>query len=124
MDISLHFGLIYLHNKWLSYTLNQSLYIHSLYCRWRRSNLIETYKIISNQYLTNPDNIFTRASGGTIRGHTFKLSKPRVSTTIRQHFFNSRVINHWDNLPQDIVSAINPHQPSNLKLDLIGHGHS
>ena len=36
------------------------LQLHSLYCRWQRSDLIETYKIINNQYLTNPDNIFTR----------------------------------------------------------------
>ena len=59
------------------------LQLHSLYCRWQRSDLIETYKIINNQYLTNPDNIFTRPSGGTTRGHTFKLFKPRVNTTIR-----------------------------------------
>ena len=79
--------------------------VHSLYCRWQLSDLIETYKIINNQYLTNLDIIFTRASGGTTRGHTFKLFKPRVNTTIRQHFFNSRVINYWNNLPQDIVST-------------------
>ena len=48
------------------------LQLHSLYCRWQRSDLIETYKIINNQYLTNLDNIFTRASGGTTRGHTLE----------------------------------------------------
>ena len=83
--------------------LNQ-LQLHSLYCRWQRRDLIETYKII-NQYVTNPDDIFTRTSGGTIRGHTIKLFKPRVNTAMRQYFFISRVINYWNNLPQDVVSA-------------------
>ena len=84
--------------------LNQ-LQLHSLYCRRQRSDLIEVYKIMNNQYLTNPDNIFTRAPGSTTRGHTLKLFKPRVNTTVRQHFFNSRVITYWNNLPQDVISA-------------------
>ena len=84
--------------------LNQ-LQLHSLYCRWQRSDLIEVYKIMNNQYLTNPDNIFTRAPGSTTRGHTLKLFKPRVNTAVRQHFFNSRVINYWNNLSQDVVPA-------------------
>ena len=86
------------------FRLNQ-LQLHSLYCRRQRSDLIEVYKIMNNQYLTNPDNIFTRAPGSTTRGHTLKLFKPRVNTTVRQHFFNSRVITYWNNLPQDVISA-------------------
>ena len=74
-------------------SLNQ-LQLHSFYCRRQRSDLIEVYKIMNNQY---PINIFTRISGSTTRGHTSKLFKPRVNTTIRQHFFNSRVINIWNN---------------------------
>ena len=55
---------------------------------------------MNNQYLTNPDNIFTRAPKSTTRGHTSKLFKLRVNTTVRQHFFN-----YWNNLPQDAVST-------------------
>ena len=84
--------------------LNQ-LQLQSLYCRRQRSDLIEVYKIINNQYPINADNIFTRVSGSITRGHTSKLFKPRVNTTVRQHFLNSRVINIWNNLPQDVVSA-------------------
>ena len=81
------------------------LRLHSLYCRRQRSNLIEAYKIINNYYHIKPDNIFTKLLSSTTRGHTLKFFKPRINTTRRQHFFNIRVINHWNNLPQDIVSA-------------------
>ena len=106
--------------------LNQ-LQLHSLYCRRQRSDLIEVYKIMNNGYLTNADNIFTRIPGSTTRGHTSKLFKPRVSTTIRQHFFNSRVINIWNNLCQEVVSEKST-STFKIKLDkywnTIGYGHN
>ena len=69
------------------------LHLHSLYCRRQRSDLIEVYKIINNLYQLNPDKIFTKLSGSSTRG------------ALRQHFFNIRVINHGNNLPQDVVTA-------------------
>ena len=81
------------------------LHLHSLYCRRQRSDLIEAYKIINNLYQLNPDKIFTKLSRSSTRGHTLKLFKPRIITALRQHFFNIRVINHWNNLPQDVVTA-------------------
>ena len=81
------------------------LQLHSLYCRRQRSNLIEAYKIINNLCHITPDKIFTKLSESSTRGHTLKLFKPRAKTAIRQHFFNVTVINHWNNLPQDITSA-------------------
>ena len=43
---------------------------------------------MNNQYLTNADNIFTieYQEVATTRGHTLKSFKPRVNTTLRQHF--------------------------------------
>ena len=41
-------------------------------------------------------------------GHIFKLFKPRNNTTARHPISltqESRVINYWNNLPQDIVPA-------------------
>ena len=80
-------------------------HLHSLYCRRQRSDLIEAYKIINNHYQLNPDKIFTKLPGSSTRGHTLKLFKPRVITALRQHFFNIRVVNHWNNLPQDVATA-------------------
>ena len=84
-------------------------------------------------YKSNPDNIFTRISGNTARGHTFKLFKPRNNTTTaRHHFFNSRVINYWpqwNNNPLRISVVSAKSTPTfKFKLDnywnIIGHVHN
>ena len=38
--------------------------------------------------------------------HSLKLHKRRVHTDLRQHFFTERVINNWNSLNEEIVSAI------------------
>ena len=40
-----------------------------------------------------------------LKDHKFKLFKPRFSSTVTQHFFAERVINQWNALPEDVVSA-------------------
>ena len=39
------------------------------------------------------------------RGHNLKLHKPLCNTTIRSKFFSQRCIEHWNGLPDDVVSA-------------------
>lgn len=39
------------------------------------------------------------------RGHQFKLNKRQLAKDIRLHFFSERVINRWNGLPSDVVSA-------------------
>ena len=39
------------------------------------------------------------------RGHSFKLIKRRCNTSLRLKFFSYRVINVWNGLPDEIVSA-------------------
>ena len=82
---------------------------------------------MNNQYLSNAGDIFTRVPGSTTKGHISKLFKPRVNTTVRQHSFNSRVLNIWSNLPQDVVSAKST-STFKIKLDkywnTIGYGHN
>ena len=38
-------------------------------------------------------------------GYPFKVNKYAVHTNIYAHFFTNRSINHWNNLPCNIVSA-------------------
>ena len=103
------------------------LNIHSLYCRRQRSDLIEVYKILNGHYPIDSHSIFTMAPGSITRGHSMKLFKPRVNSSVRQHFFNSRVINHRNNLPQDVISARSI-STFKLKLDNFwsqsGYGHN
>ena len=39
------------------------------------------------------------------RGHTCKLKKNRFNRDLRQHFFTERIINIWNNLDNQTVSA-------------------
>ena len=81
------------------------LNLHLLYCRRQRGDLIEVYKILNRHYLTNPQDVFAISSKSITRGHSMKLFKQRAVTTTRLYFFSFRVINHWNKLPQEIISA-------------------
>ncbi len=39
------------------------------------------------------------------RGHSYKLRKSTVTTSIRAHSFIVRVINTWNSLPESVVTA-------------------
>ena len=41
------------------------------------------------------------------RGHTAKLKKHRCNTELRRHFFSERIINRWNKLRQETISAKN-----------------
>ena len=40
------------------------------------------------------------------RGHTFKLFKYFSRTDARKYFFTRRVVEPWNNLPQEVVRAV------------------
>ena len=42
-----------------------------------------------------------------IRGHALKLQKPRHRTHKRNKFFSSRVVEHWNKLPEHVVMSKN-----------------
>ena len=42
----------------------------------------------------------------TTRGHNYKLTKKRCSTTRRLKFFSMRVVNAWNSLPVHVVNAV------------------
>jgi len=71
-----------------------------------RGDLIEAYKIIDGIERVDEDNFFAAAPGSRgLRGHNRKLFKPKCRTTARMTFFSSRVINDWNNLPQEVIGA-------------------
>ena len=51
------------------------------------------------------DRFFKLDDSRRIRGHSLKLVKRRFTTTIRQHFFSERVVNRWNSLDEDTVTA-------------------
>ena len=66
--------------------------------------MIETYKYQHNVY--DIDNEWLKPETSTVtRGHTRKLIKPRCNSTLRLHCFSHRVVNPWNSLPENVVSA-------------------
>ena len=50
-------------------------------------------------------NFFTLAGNIPTRGHSFKLFKPHSLQDIRAHVFSQQVINDWNKLDPNIVTA-------------------
>ena len=81
----------------------------SLVYRRYRGDVIEAYKYLHNLYTVESDRILPRVAdtGYSTRGHSFKLIKRRCSSKLRQNFFGYRVVNAWNSLPEQVVTAPN-----------------
>jgi hypothetical protein len=82
----------------------RKLKLPTLKFRRHRGDMIETYKILHRVYDTDPGIFFHRSQTNT-RGHTLKLEKRRAETPCRYRTFSTRVINSWNSLPEEVVSA-------------------
>ena len=88
--------------------------------RRRRGDLLETFKILNRyddvDYRTwfkkvNDQHQMTRqavvvSEDGTVVGGTDKLSKPTSRLEVRKQFFSCRVVDGWNNLPDDVRGAV------------------
>jgi hypothetical protein len=83
----------------------RSLGIQSLATRRIRSDLIMTYKITHGAVKVPMDSVFSY-SGSFTRGNSLKL-KPVLwpKRDVRKYFFGNRVINMWNKLPDEVVTA-------------------
>ena len=63
------------------------------------------YKTLNSFYCFDPKDIFMLQLDSATRGHQMKPCKPRMSRSIGQHFFSFRVIQQWNDLPQEVVLA-------------------
>jgi len=83
------------------------------------------FKILNSYHQIDSKDIFASQKDRVTRGHLMKLFKPRVCSSIGQHFFSFRVVQQWDDLPDQIVLA----KTSSFKCLLdkywreTGHGH-
>ena len=89
--------------------------IPSMKYRPMRGDMIMVYKVL-NGYDPSLEHLFVVDNNSITRGHNFTLKKPPFKTTIRQHFFNKRVVNNWNILPFDVVNATSINSFKN-KLD-------
>ena len=49
--------------------------------------------------------VLTVADNSKTRGHSMKLTKYHCSIDATKYYFSNRVVNVWNSLPNDIVSA-------------------
>ena len=81
------------------------LNITTLETRRLRGDLIQTYKIVNDHDNVNKDLFFEKHVGIT-RGNSAKLVKRgNWRTQVRANAFSIRVVNHWNNLPEEVVQA-------------------
>jgi len=70
-----------------------------------RADLIEVYKIMNGLSAAPFESFFQLDTSTRTRGHSVKLKKKSFHTELRQHFFSERVINLWNSLDEDTVTA-------------------
>ena len=71
--------------------------------------MIETYKLLNNIYDKNTTNFLLTKQQTTNRisprGHELQLAHQRSTTKLRQNNFSIRIINTWNSLTNEIVTA-------------------
>ena len=72
--------------------------------RRNRADLIEVFKMCHWLSALSLNTFFTRDLDSRTRGHCYKLRKIYSKSEPRFHFFSNRVINRWNNLPQEAVT--------------------
>ncbi len=83
----------------------KALKLPSLYYRRARGDMIETYKYMHGVYEVNPCPLTLDENPASTRGHMYKLKKIRCNKSITQKFFKHRVVNLWNKLPEEVVTA-------------------
>ncbi len=82
----------------------KKLKLPSLVYRRKRGDMIQTFKFVHNIWDIE-DSLLTPSVDVGTRGHDHKLFKERYETITRGHFFTIRVIDLWNSLPQNVVTA-------------------
>ena len=80
------------------------LRLESLELRRLKADLIMCFKILKGFTNIIPSEFFTRSTCNT-RGHSMKLYYPDSRVLARQNFFSVRVVQVWNNLANEVVSA-------------------
>ena len=77
----------------------------SLLYRRRRGDMIAVYQLFHGGVDASPEIFLTRNISERTRGHQWKLQKPRARALVRRNAFSTRVVNAWNALPTEVVSA-------------------
>ena len=89
----------------------RSLGLPSLEYRRERADMVQVYRIFSGIDNLSVDRFFPRVDQSQnenmrrTRSHSKKIFKTRCKTELRKSTFSQRVVNAWNSLPENIVTA-------------------
>ena len=83
----------------------ERLRLPSLFYRRRRGDMLTVYQLFHGGIDVPATTFFTKNETELTRGHGWKLLKPRAVTLARRSSFSVRIINDWNALPAEVVSA-------------------
>ena len=83
----------------------KKLNLPTLKYRRLRGDLINVYKIVSNEKSGNKHLLPLNKSKYNTRGHDRKLEKNRFNCKLRQHSFSVRITNIWNSLSNEVTNA-------------------
>ena len=72
--------------------------------RRKQQDIVEAYKFITRKYKTLTENLFEKPHR-QLRGHSWKLFKNPVRTEVSKNFFTHRIVDLWNDLPEEIVNV-------------------
>jgi len=84
------------------------MHLPSLSYRRLRGDVIETFKYLHGIYNTNSSSLLPLAplhAGIQTRGHSLKLLKRECRLSVRANVLGFRIVNFWNSLSEDIVTA-------------------
>ena len=73
--------------------------------RRERADMVQVYKIMNDIDKVDEDKLFTMSQYAGTRGHPFKIYKKRFRLNIRGNYFSNRIIDSWNELPENTVMA-------------------
>ena len=82
----------------------KALNLTTLAYRRERTDMLQVFRII-HQIDKIPFEYFFNYNTNPTRGHEYQLEKPRAETSLRQNSFSHRVINLWNDLPEEAVNC-------------------
>jgi len=83
------------------------LKLPTLVYRRMRGDMIEVFKILKGFYDVRVTKDMFKLHTGNTRGHSLKLCKPTAKRNIKKYYFTSRVVEIWNDLPDNVISATN-----------------
>ena len=67
--------------------------------------MIKTFKLLKGIAKLDYSLFFKLSGDSKVRGHTYKIVKNSFRLDVRKNFFNNRVLNAWNEMPQYVVDA-------------------